>query len=104
MGLRALLPVPPVGQAVGDVSVSLQKTGSATPCGLIVLVDISTLSHDVGLQSLQSLHPPAVWFSSEPRAPSACALIFVAAAVTDFLDGYLARTMVHPYLYDARSV
>ena len=40
--------------------------------------------------------PRAVWFSGEPWAEAACALIFVAAAITDFLDGYLARTMVLP--------
>ncbi|KAK9830988.1 hypothetical protein WJX81_005766 [Elliptochloris bilobata] len=35
----------------------------------------------------------AVWFSGSPHAPLACSAIFVAAAVTDFLDGYLARSM-----------
>jgi len=36
----------------------------------------------------------AVWFSGSPHAPLACSAVFVAAAATDFLDGYLARSMV----------
>ena len=37
---------------------------------------------------------PAVWFSGWLYAAPACATLFVCAALTDFLDGYLARTMV----------
>ena len=37
-----------------------------------------------------------MWFSGSPHAPLACSAIFVAAAATDFLDGYLARSMVRP--------
>ena len=35
-----------------------------------------------------------VWYSQAAWAPQACAGIFLAAAFTDFLDGYLARNMV----------
>ena len=33
----------------------------------------------------------AAWFSPSPRAPLACALLFVGASLTDWLDGYIAR-------------
>lgn len=32
-----------------------------------------------------------LWFSPSHYAPAAAALVFVAASITDWLDGYLAR-------------
>ena len=32
-----------------------------------------------------------LWFSTSRYAPAAAALVFIAAAITDWLDGYLAR-------------
>ena len=32
-----------------------------------------------------------LWFSTARYAPPSAALVFIAAAITDWLDGYLAR-------------
>ena len=36
----------------------------------------------------------AVWFWQDPAASTVVTALFVAAAITDWLDGYLARKMV----------
>ena len=37
-----------------------------------------------------------LWFSPAHYAPAAAALVFIAASITDWLDGYLARLVCHP--------
>lgn len=39
-----------------------------------------------------------LWFSSAHYAPAAAALVFIAASITDWLDGYLARLVCPPLL------
>ena len=36
-----------------------------------------------------------LWFSPAHYAPTAAALVFIAASVTDWLDGFLARLVRH---------
>ena len=45
----------------------------------------------------------AVWYSRWVYAAPVCAMLFVLAALTDFLDGYLARKMVRTDTWMSRT-
>jgi len=55
---------------------------------LLNLPNVLTLSRLVFVPVIGLL-----WYSEHPSHPLACALLFVAASLTDWLDGYLARRL-----------
>lgn len=67
---------------------ALRKRAASPANGMLTLPTVLTLARIAMVPLLA-----AGFFSPHPAAPAATAAVFIAAAITDWLDGYLARRM-----------
>jgi hypothetical protein len=78
--------IPPLQRTAASSAADGPSSSPDRPKSFLTIPTILTLGRVAAIPALI-----ATWYAQSPLAPAACTAIFLAASITDWLDGYLAR-------------